>query len=195
MLNENQFLYIFTFIILLICCYKIIEGFSKEVNYVKSRIDQRDYLVQNLPDKQKAADMLATLRRKLIQFTNHIYETHPTEEVKRLKMKYKPNNITESSNDSKYTSYNVNKGDKIVFCIRERDSTNNLVNDNTIFFVALHELAHIMTTSIGHKKEFWTNFKFLLKFAIEHGYYYYEPYHILPKKYCGTMITDTPLKL
>ena len=28
----------------------------------------------------------------------------------------------------------------------------------------LHELGHVMTKSIGHKKEFWENFKFLLEF-------------------------------
>lgn len=186
---------IFSIIILIICCIKFYEGFSKEIIYVKSNIDQREYLVQNLPNKQEAADMLAKLRRKLIKFTQDIYEKNPTEEVKRLKKKYKPNNLTESTNDSKYTSYNINKGDKIVFCIRERDKTNNLVNENTIFFVALHELAHIMTKSVGHKKEFWDNFRFLLKFAIENNYYYYEPYHIKPKPYCGIVIADTPHKI
>ncbi len=191
----NYYILIFTFIILLLCCYKIMEGFNKEIIYVKSNVDQRRYLVQNLPQQQEAADMLAKLRRKLINFTKDIYEKYPTPEVRRLKQRYKPDNLTESTSDSQYTSYNINKGEKIVFCIRERDSTNNLVNENTIFFVALHELAHIMTYSIGHKKEFWDNFKFLLKFAIDNKYYYYEPYHKVPKKYCGTMITDTPYKI
>ena len=66
---------------------------------------------------------------------------------------------------------------------------------NTITFVALHELAHVMTVSIGHTQEFWDNFKFLLKFAIAEGFYNYHPYHQQPMKYCGTMITDTPHKL
>ena len=189
-----EFVVFITLIILFFCCVKVYENFSSDVVYVKSKIDNRKYLVQNLKDKEKAADMLAKLRKKLIKFTNHIYKEHPTEEIKRLKMKYKPNNITESGSDGNYTSYNVNKGQKIVFCIRERDKYNNLVKMNTIFFVALHELAHIMTKSIGHNKEFWDNFKFLLKFAIDNGYYKYTPYHIKPEKYCGIIITDTPYK-
>ena len=35
------------------------------------------------------------------------------------------------------------------------------------FFVALHELSHVMTVSVGHTQEFWENFKFLLKEAVD----------------------------
>ena len=38
-------------------------------------------------------------------------------------------------------------------------------------FVAIHELAHVMTKSVGHTEEFWTNMKFLLKIAIKEGIY------------------------
>ena len=187
---------IITIIILVLSFIKIVEGFNSEFIYVKSNIDNRKYFVQNLPDKQDAADMLAILRRKLIKFVNQIYRKNKNNKaIQRLKKKYKPNNMRESSSDKKYTSYNVNKGDKIIFCIRERDKYNKLVKLNTLFFVALHELAHIMTISIGHKKEFWKNFKFLLQFAIKHNYYKYIPYHKTPQKYCGIKITDTPLKI
>jgi hypothetical protein len=89
------------------------EGFNKEIIYVRSNVDQRRYLVQNLPQQQEAADMLAKLRRKLINFTKDIYEKYPTPEVRRLKQRYKPDNLTESTSDSQYTSYNINKGEKI----------------------------------------------------------------------------------
>ena len=36
-------------------------------------------------------------------------------------------------------------------------------------FVTLHELSHIATKTIGHKSEFWENFKFLLQQAKEAG--------------------------
>ena len=60
-------------------------------------------------------------------------------------------------------------------------------------FVALHELSHIMTKSIGHTKEFWDNFKFLLQQAINTKVYKYQDFRKKPVKYCGTEITDTPL--
>ena len=34
-------------------------------------------------------------------------------------------------------------------------------------FVIIHELSHIMSKSIGHNSEFYDNFKFLLKEAVE----------------------------
>ena len=73
----NYYILIFTFIILLLCCYKIMEGFNKEIIYVRSNVDQRRYLVQNLPQQQEAADMLAKLRRKLINCT-HSFELRCT---------------------------------------------------------------------------------------------------------------------
>jgi predicted metal-dependent hydrolase len=34
-------------------------------------------------------------------------------------------------------------------------------------FVAIHEMSHTCTKSVGHKSEFWENFKFLLENAKE----------------------------
>ena len=39
--------------------------FSNEVEYVTSTVDQQTYLVQSLPDKQAAADLIARIRGKL----------------------------------------------------------------------------------------------------------------------------------
>jgi hypothetical protein len=197
MKNENyiNIIFIITGIILISSFIKVYEGMTTEVTYVQSSIDNRKYLVRNLHNKKSAADNLALLRQKLKRFVAHIYKEHPSDKTKRLLRKYRPDNITESTDTSKYTSYNINKGQKIVMCIRQRDEHEELIDMNTLFFVALHELTHIMTVSVGHKQEFWDNFKFILKFAIDNKYYEYVPYHKTPVKYCGTMITDTPHKL
>ena len=184
-----------TTIILLASIFMYTEGFSMEVSYVRSNIDGHRYLVRNLEDKVVAADTLAQLRKQLTSFVHDIKKAYPNNTaVSRLMSKFRPYNLTESSSDSKFTSYSVNKGEKIVFCLRQRDESGKLVQLNTLMFVALHELAHIMTVSIGHSKEFWTNFRFLLKFALKRNYYQYQPFHTKPEPYCGTMITDTPLK-
>ncbi len=59
-------------------------------------------------------------------------------------------------------------------------------------FVALHELAHVATETIGHTKEFWHNFKFLIANAKKIGIYNPENYKQNPKMYCGLTITDSP---
>ena len=67
-----------------------------------------------------------------------------------MNRKYNPNNFSETGKDSKYTSYSVNKGEKIVLCLRSRDGKDRLIDENTLTFVSIHELAHIMTKSVGH---------------------------------------------
>ena len=67
-----------------------------------------------------------------------------------------------------------------------------IINTNTIIFVAIHEIAHTMTKSIGHKEEFWKNFKFLLQEAVKIGIYKPVDYKKKNKHYCGMDITDNP---
>ena len=110
---------------------------------------------------------------------------------------FRPDNISESNPGNMYTSYSINKGEKIVFCIRHKHAEINgkLVDINTIMFVAIHELAHLMTKSIGHTPEFWDNMRFLLKHSIELGIYKYVNYSENKEKYCGILITSTPLDI
>ena len=59
-------------------------------------------------------------------------------------------------------------------------------------FVALHEISHIATKSIGHKQEFWDNFKFILEEAVEIKIYKPVDYKKKPISYCSLNITDNP---
>ena len=56
-------------------------------------------------------------------------------------------------------SLSINKGEKIAFCLNTRKGGNKLIDENTLMFVALHELSHVGTVSIGHTQDFWRNFK------------------------------------
>ena len=67
-----------------------------------------------------------------------------------------------------------------------------LIDLNTLVFVALHELTHLMTSSIGHKKDFWDNFKFMLEEANEIGVYQPVNYAQKPQEYCGMSIDNNP---
>ena len=63
---------------------------------------------------------------------------------------------------------------------------------NTLMFVALHELSHIATKSVGHTTEFWENFKFLIQNAEKINIYKPQNYKEKPQKYCGMTISDSP---
>jgi len=170
------------------------EHLTNEVSYVKSDIDNNEYLVRNRDNKQQAADLLAKVRLKLEKIISSMKQKYPNDKsVLKMSKKFNADNISESGKSSQYTSYSVNKGEKIVFCIRQKDEDESLVEENTITFVSIHELAHIMTKSIGHTEEFWNNFRRLLKEAIELGLYQKEDYQSNPKEYCGIKVTDSPL--
>jgi hypothetical protein len=74
--------------------------------------------------------------------------------------------------------------------------TSKLKDDNsknTIMFVMLHEMAHLMTETIGHTQEFWTNFRRILGDAVQIGIYTSVNYASRPTPYCGMTITDSPI--
>lgn len=192
--KQSNIIYFIIISIIIFSLYIQFENFTNEISLVTSEIDGETYLVRNLPDKDKAADLLAKIKKKLLKLTKFLVIKYPnSERVKRLLKNYKPNNISESSKNSKFTSYSVNKGEKIVFCLRSRDEEEKLVKEQVMMFVALHELAHVMSKSIGHTDEFWKNFKFLLQEAINAKVYKKQDFRKKPVKYCGTDITDTPL--
>ena len=58
---------IFTLIFLMITIFILLEARNTDVIYVTSPIDNEKYLVRNLPDKKKAADILAITRKKLMK--------------------------------------------------------------------------------------------------------------------------------
>ena len=174
--------------------YTHLEHLSNEVIYVKSELDNKEYLVRNLKDKNEAANVLARIRMKLEKICKIMKEKYPNDKsVSLMNERFNADNISESGKSNQYTSYSVNKGEKIVFCIRQKDEAESLVDENSITFVSIHELAHIMTTSVGHTPEFWDNFKRLLKEAIANDLYVKEDYSKNPKAYCGITISDNPI--
>ena len=112
--------------------------------------------------------------------------------TKRLVEGFNPTKISETLPTSELTAYSENKGEKIAFCLNTSKEGNKLIDLNTLTFVALHELSHIMTKSIGHKQDFWENFKYLLQHAKESGIYDPIDYKKNPQQYCGISINDNP---
>lgn len=167
---------------------------SQEVSIIKSRIDGHEYIVINKHDKQVAADLLAQVKSalsKLVQSISSVSDKHENTDL--LIRRFNPSAIVESGPHTSYSTYTLNKGEKIVFCLRARDEDERLHDLNLLVFVAIHELAHIMTKSQGHTQEFKDNFLYLLEQAIKIGVYQPENFRDQPRKYCGIDVTDTPL--
>ena len=131
-----------SFFFVLICFtifYTYLQNKSSEVTYVN--YNNVEYLVRNLPDKEEAALLLSKIRNRLQKIVdscvkksgkeNNSYNKQNIEDINRMKKNFRPDNITESSPNNKYTSYSVNKGQKIVFCIRSKE--NNTLVDCTVY--------------------------------------------------------------
>lgn len=208
MMNNKHYSFIQLFILAFIigCSFMYYENFQSEMVYIKSTVDGNEYSVRNSKMKNngslEASNTLATLRSKMLQLIDIVDEQKKKEKqdeyckkaCERLKKRFDPHVMSESPSDAKYTSYSVNKGEKIFFCIRSKDPKDNhrLIDVNTLLFVAIHEMAHVMTHSVGHTKEFWNNFRYLLRIAIRNNIYVYQDFVEKPERYCGMEITDSP---
>ena len=191
----NEIITILIIVVIALAFFLNYESNFSDLTYVESTLDKSKYLVRNREDKVDAANMLASIKSNLIKLVQYLKDNHISDpRIKRLASKFNPDNISESLPGTSYTSYSVNKGEKIVFCIRAKNKQENLEDVNTMMFVAIHEIAHIMTTSVGHTEEFWDNMRYLLQKAIKVGVYQKEDYKNSPREYCGVKITDSPLE-
>jgi hypothetical protein len=159
-------------------------------------VDGNSYSVRDLPDKQEAADTMARVRIKMNKLKLHLEESFPDKaQVKQLTRNFEanPERLYEATPEAEFTSYSVNKGEEVHFCLRERDGGNeSLVHEDIVTFVAIHEMGHMITKTIGHGPDFWNNFAWLLQEAERIEIYKHRDFRAHPVSYCGMKITDQP---
>jgi len=161
---------------------------------IVSGVDGKKYCVRERRNIVKASNLLANATDKMQQLVENMGKKYPERDnVKRLVENFNPTTIKETLPTSEYTAYSENKGEKMAFCLNKKKGDNdNLIDQNTLTFVAIHELSHIMSATVGHNDEFWNNFKYLLDNAVEMGIYKPVDYKKDPEGYCGMDITDNP---
>ena len=186
--------YTLSLFIIGICVYIYFDSDTFQLKCIVSTVDGNKYCVRERTNLQRAADLLAEVTekcKKLVAYVGKKYPENPN--VVRLVKNYNPQKVMETLPTSEYTAYSENKGEKLAFCLnKEKNDNNNLIDSHTLMFVSIHELSHVMTKSIGHKSEFWDNFKFLLENAKEAGIHNPEDYKKKPREYCGMKIHDNP---
>jgi hypothetical protein len=159
---------------------------NQDVQYTKATVDGRSYLVLKRKDARDAANLLAMVRRDLESLVAHVAKQSPDDsDFARLAKKFNPEAVSEGSPGSGYTSYTIDKA-SVVLCIRQ--SSGDFVPKNVIMYVAIHELAHIMTSTVGHTPEFWANNTRLLDAAKQIGIYEPQDFSKTPQPYCGMHI-------
>jgi hypothetical protein len=193
--KDNIFFYIFIGFILLISLKIYSESDAFNLKCIVSNVDGETYCVRERAKLELAADLLAKVTNKckeLVVYVGEKYKDKGDERVRLLVENFDPKRVSETLPTSEFTAYSENKGEKIAFCLNKKKEGGKLIDLDTLTFVAIHELAHVMTKEEGHKLVFWQNFKFLLENAKEAGIYHPVNYKQNPTEYCGMQITDNP---
>lgn len=182
---------------------------NSDMAFVKSDLDGETYMVRNNKDRQTAANILAQIKANIYKITYYVNEKINNPQTAKLpryiefrpyilQLKEKIQNVVikESAANSVYTSYTINKGEQIIFCIRSKSLTNvlnsnNIHDINLIMYVALHEISHVACPEYNHTPLFKKIFRFLCEEAIEMGLYQRIDFGNHPVEYCGMKITDT----
>jgi len=159
-----------------------------------STVDNEEYFVRNVEDKSIAANTLATIKDNIKKLVLHLKNNSSQHEsykeyINNLVKRTKKINIMETPNDEKNTSYTINKGEKIVICLRSK-LLNEIHDLNTIMYVVIHELAHVACPEYGHTPLFKKIFIFLLKESHKIGIYTPIDYRKKPQDYCGMIINE-----
>lgn len=195
-MNQEWIFYGIFALVLGICAYTYVKGSDDfQLKCIVSSVDGNKYCVRDREKIQESADLLATTTVKCKELVEYMYNKHPDKEnVQRLKNGFNPKKVMETLPNSEYTAYSENKGEKIAFCLnpKKNKDLNKLIDEHTLMFVAIHELSHVATKSIGHKTEFWDNFKFLLENAKDAGIHDPANYKKKPAQYCSMTIKDNP---
>ena len=191
--KHSILIYIIIAFVIFVCLKIYSESDAYNLKCIISDVDGNRYCVRERSKMELAANLLATVTQNCKDLVAYCAKKHPeNEKVQRMVQKFNPTKISETLPTSEYTAYSENKGEKLAFCLNKQKNGTQLIDINTLTFVAIHELAHVMTTSEGHKQEFWQNFKFLLEEAKAANIYNPVDYKKKPEPYCGMDITDNP---
>ena len=178
-------------VLIIIILYFIISKivFYNKSEYLKSNTNDKYYLVKDTKNKYNKVELIDKLFNSLnvlleeLKNSNYDFKDINIEEIQE---KIKNSEILENITDSD-TSYTVNKGEKIILCLADREN-DNLYSYNLLMYVLIHELAHILNTTYGHDDNFKKTFRFILEKAIELNLYTYEDYKNNPVNYCGLIL-------
>ncbi len=150
------------------------DEFSDQKANLLSQISERmyklkNYLFNNINKYPDYRPYIELLNQNLHESRTIIYETDP---------------------DSNLTSYSVNKGEEVSFCLMSK-KTKQLHTINLMMYVAIHEMAHMACPEIGHGDLFKKIFRMLVEVSMEIDIYKFENYNHDPVEYCGMILSST----
>jgi hypothetical protein len=162
-------------------------------------------MVQDNDTKQEASNVLGKINRDIFILNNHLQSIKENDDkdiqknilyIEQLNKNIQDMEIRESSPNSDKTSFTINKGESIIFCIRSRRiekfiRSQSIHDYNILLYVALHEISHVACPEYGHTPLFKQIFRFFANEAVKIGIYEKEDFNDNPKEYCGMTIENS----
>ena len=111
----QQFVMYFSLGFIVLCLIINYTNKHSDMVFVQSTVDSKSYMVRNLPDKQQAADILATLGAKMKTLADHVWSIRDSQDefcemqIDALRRRFDPEKISEAPADSSLTSFSTNK--------------------------------------------------------------------------------------
>lgn len=175
-------------ILCIIFVFLIIYYFTSS-NLVKTTTRNNKIYYTQKNNAITAAERLENIDNFIIKLKTYLLNDFKNHKLIQKKLN---RNITikEIPKNSKHVAYILNKNTLHV-CLRNKNGS-FIQQYNRIYFVVMHELAHMITKTQGHTKEYWNNYKLIIKTAIKYNLYTYRNYYNNPVEYCGIDINSSP---
>jgi len=145
-------------------------------------VDGHRFFVSTSHDVQRR---LVELRRRLQAIVDYTSARNYPDAKRsaRLKRRWRRTIIGDTMASDPEAAYVLNGGSELRLCMKS-------MNDgNTMMYVGIHELSHLMTQRWrSHGDDFSENMRLLLDVAIDIGVYTYTDYGSSPQNVCGTWL-------
>ena len=168
----------------------------KNAVYIRAASGKR-YLIYRDNIKTEKVELLDNIVNNMFILKNHLVNNISSfpdyhSYILQLNQYFNENRTTiyETDPKSNHTSYSVNKGEELSFCLKSKN-TGSVHNINLLMYVALHEMAHIACPEIDHTELFKRIFKLFVSEAIKIGIYNKINFANNPTEYCGMTLKSS----
>jgi predicted metal-dependent hydrolase len=195
-MSEQEIIIFSVIIVLAYLMYKIRKS---KLTIIENEDTGMKLMVYNDKNKKGSANLLSEIIVRMFKLRNNLIKDKEKYSEFKQYIELLESNFNESrtqiyENDpsSELTSFSVNKGEEVAFCLKSKKD-GRLHEINLLIYVAIHEMAHMACPEIGHGDLFKKIFKFLTLRAIEMQLYEKDDYGKNPVEYCGMILSSTIL--
>lgn len=183
---------------IIIFIYIYLFSNKNNLKYITAFNGEHFTIYSDTPENEKTkVDLLATIVENMYKLKKHLIDnakefTEYAEHIEQLNENFNETRtqVLETNFDSDLTSFSVNKGEEVSFCLKSK-KTKEIHDLNLMMYVAIHEMSHFACPEIGHGNLFKEIFKFFIEEAIKINVYKKVDFAQSPVEYCGMILSSS----